>query len=531
MVNKPVTACLLAIATLLAFFAYLTTTAPTITWYHYGIDTGEWATAAAQWTIPHPSGYPLYLLLGRLFAELPFGSLAHRLNLMSAVFGALTVGMVAWTVYAGLRRLEVQAWVRPLGAMIGAGLLAFSPVFWSQAVLAEVYTLHCFGIATLMRLLVTWESEPRCRWLLVFLGLAFGLAMDNHTTTFLFAPAIALFLAQDYLADGRLDVRRALKEGSLVVVVATLALAPYLLLLVRGAQGAYPTLWDTSTPSALIDHFSGGAFRGLLFIFPFETVLSRLSAVPKLLLQQFTPVGIAAIAAGVWALLQYDVRFFRFVIIAAALNIFFAINYPVFDSELYLLPIYMLAAPLAGWGVIAGLQAAVAYAAGSIRRPARWLPAILIGLFLGAVSSQYLLYRPTIDVSQDHFAYQFIKSILDELPPDTVLISGSPEEVLGLWYLQYGENYRQDVLVIDAFWSYMGSYRRNLSRQFDGQVPPPDTPSNYLRGVVQRNMGVHPVLATSRATSWLDDENISYTDLGTGILEIHPLTLSTNLPR
>jgi hypothetical protein len=510
---------LCGLLTLTSLFVYVQTTAPTITWLHFGIDTGEWATVAARWTIPHPSGYPLYLLLGRVFAELPFGSLAHRLNLMSAVFGALAVGMVGWTAYAGLARLQVRPAFRVFGAFAGAGLLACSPTFWSQAVLAEVYTLHCFGIAALLRILLALERGPHSRPLLVLLGAAFGLAMDNHTTSLLFAPAIALFLAPNYFEGRHLQVRQALLEGGLIVVVATLALAPYLLLLVRGAEGAYPTLWDTSTPAALFDHFTGGYFRGILFIFPINEVLTRLLAIPRMLVRQFSPIGIAAIAAGIWALVQYDARMLRFVAVAAVFNVVFAINYPVFDSELYLLPVYVMTAVIAGWGTMAGLEAARQHASATSRRQARWAPAILAGAVLGAVIAQYLLYRGVIDVSKDFAAYEQTTRDLDALPSQALLLSGGPDEILAFWYLQYGEGRRQDVLVIDSFWVWLSSYRRNLTRQFPDRVPSPDAPS-YLRGVVQRNIGSHPVLATEKAKDYLGPAGIPYTDLGNGMLEV-----------
>lgn len=60
---------------------YLFTLAPTIT----NEDGPEFVTAVYVIGIPHPPGFPLYLLLGKLFSFIPFGSLAWRVNLMSAV--------------------------------------------------------------------------------------------------------------------------------------------------------------------------------------------------------------------------------------------------------------------------------------------------------------------------------------------------------------------------------------------------------------------------------------------------------------
>lgn len=95
---------------LFSFLVYLKTLAPTIT----GGDSGELITAAYTLGIPHPPGYPTWCLLGKLFSYLPFGSVAYRLNVMSAFWGALAVGLlyliilrrIFRVVYSGIRTLS-----------------------------------------------------------------------------------------------------------------------------------------------------------------------------------------------------------------------------------------------------------------------------------------------------------------------------------------------------------------------------------------------------------------------------------------
>ena len=72
---------------LLTFLVYLRTLAPGV----YGFDSAELATGVFTQGIVHPPGYPLYLLIGKLFTFLPVRDVAYRLNLMSAFFAALTV--------------------------------------------------------------------------------------------------------------------------------------------------------------------------------------------------------------------------------------------------------------------------------------------------------------------------------------------------------------------------------------------------------------------------------------------------------
>jgi len=102
-------------------------------------DSGEFQIAAPTLGIPHPTGYPLYLVLGRLFSLLPMASVAYRLNLFSAVAAAGAV----WAVYRAGRALGL----RPTASLLGASLLAVSETFWNQATIAEKYALNALFVA------------------------------------------------------------------------------------------------------------------------------------------------------------------------------------------------------------------------------------------------------------------------------------------------------------------------------------------------------------------------------------------------
>src|SRR5438477_12600101 len=55
-------------------------------------DSGEFQLAIPLLGIVHPTGYPLYLLLGKLFTLLPFATIAARVNLFSAAGASAAVG-------------------------------------------------------------------------------------------------------------------------------------------------------------------------------------------------------------------------------------------------------------------------------------------------------------------------------------------------------------------------------------------------------------------------------------------------------
>src|SRR5688572_18023679 len=75
---------------LIAFYVYWRTVAVSIAWG----DSPELTAAAFQAGVPHPTGYPLYMLLGHAFIKLlPFGSVAYRMNLLSALAAAAAIAL------------------------------------------------------------------------------------------------------------------------------------------------------------------------------------------------------------------------------------------------------------------------------------------------------------------------------------------------------------------------------------------------------------------------------------------------------
>src|SRR5262245_31875520 len=72
-------------AVLVPLALYARTMPPTITWWFGGSDSGELISAADSLGIAHPTGYPLFVLLGYLATRVPVGEVAGRVNAMNAI--------------------------------------------------------------------------------------------------------------------------------------------------------------------------------------------------------------------------------------------------------------------------------------------------------------------------------------------------------------------------------------------------------------------------------------------------------------
>ena len=179
---------------------YVETLAPGLTWANGGSDGGDLITAAATGGIAHPTGYPLYLILARLFQSLPIGTLAFRTNLMSALFTALTALIVFDIVTRSAASQENSSlWLAGLAAAYAFGL---APLVWSQAVITEVYALQSFLIALIIYLYTIPASHSRLNQLAGWRGLVLGLAVSNHVTGILLVPvALAIGCVRNQAHD------------------------------------------------------------------------------------------------------------------------------------------------------------------------------------------------------------------------------------------------------------------------------------------------------------------------------------------
>ena len=146
-------------------------------------DTAEFQRVAPTLGVAHPTGYPLYTMLGWLWSWLPLGGTpAWRMNLFSACTAALAVG----ALFLAARALGQSRLVAAMAALT----LAVSSTFWSQATIAEVYALAALIQALLILALLRWRQG---RWPLWVAGLLLGLGLAHHRTIILMIPGALVF--------------------------------------------------------------------------------------------------------------------------------------------------------------------------------------------------------------------------------------------------------------------------------------------------------------------------------------------------
>lgn len=436
-------------------FIYLSSIAPGLTWANSSVDGGDLITAAATGGIAHPGGYPTYLLLARLFQELPLGSLAFRTNLLSLVAAVGTCLLL----YSLLIRMVPT--IHPLAALAAGTALGLSPLFWSQAVITEVYTLHTFFVVVILHLSLAPCQADKFDALL---GLVFGLSLGNHLTTLLLLPL--LLTPREAVWQQPVHWKSLLRRlvwvgaGSLV----------YLILPLR-ASLMPPVNWgDPRTFENFVWLVTGELYQDEFFASGQISFGARIQPMAALLLDQF---GILGLVVGLIGLVfsYRSSALYRHLLWILFVFLTFSIVYVVRDAHMYLLPVFLVFSLLIGLG----LDVLMGVVAGwyPLLRPA---PALLLLIYLLALGGAHW---PQVDASVDARAEQFGEAVLSLAPNEAMLFVEGDGAVFSLWYFHYALGQRQDVAVIASdllgFDWYQESLRKNYpTLNIPGPFPLPE---------------------------------------------------------
>lgn len=456
---------------------YMVTLAPGLTWANGGSDGGDLIAAAFTGGIAHPTGYPLYMLLARLFQALPAGSLAYRTNLMSACFTALGAALVYRLVVRSLPTPKGSlVWLAGLGAGYAFGL---APLIWSQAVITEVYALQAFLVLLILCLYTKPEQTTGSgqKRLACQRGLALGLGMSNHVTTILLLP-LALFIGSihTHIEPGRPAQHRKrwpgnleLDRESLLRQLLWFGLGSSLYLLLPLRALAHPPInWGNPlTPERLWWLVSGELYRSYYLHSSLGGLWVHIRAGAGLLLEQF---GIPGLLLGLTGLVVFwePSRLYILSAWTAAVSLVFAVFYHSVDSYLYLIPMFTCFAIWIGLG-LGGLFERF------FRRSGK--TGFMFGLLLIAyLAGRSLTYLDQVDASRDLRAERFSAQVLSAAPENAMVFAKGDRSLFSLWYSHFALNQRADLAVIASDLLHFDWYQQTLRTTYPGLILPGPLP-------------------------------------------------------
>lgn len=444
-----ITAFLLSLLSFLIFFPTMCRSVPYI-------DGGELTTVLWTLGIAHPTGYPLWTLLGYLFVHIPtFSEVASRANLFATVCTSLAVGMF-YLAFAKMQ--EVFGIAKPatgkkspikkteekkpaternedkvsrVASALGALTLAFAQTFWKQATVVETYSLQLVLFASIIiAWLALYNSLTNLKSYIA--GLVLGLGFTNHMTTVLTIPALAFLFASAYRQK-----RISLKSVYFIIIGGLTAALVYLYLPIRASQAPLINWGNPDTLKRFYWQLSAKQFRTWMFS-SFDVFEHQLGVFTSSILPEFRVSIIVILAGMIVAFVSYR-RWFWFTILLILGDVIYACNYNIHNIHSYFLLAFI------GFAVFS----TVGYKAleDKIRKITDRRVAALLLIFpiISAVTN-----FSSANASRDYSVESYTRDMLTSVPKNSVVISFQWDIfVAGSIYYQHVDNVRPDVTVID----------------------------------------------------------------------------------
>jgi hypothetical protein len=430
---------------LLAFVCYWHTLLPGL---DFG-DTASFQTGVGSTTLTPRQAYPLYYALGNVVAWLDPHEPAHAMNLASAIYGGLAVAVAVWVA------AEITGAL--VAGIAAALLLAFSYTFWTQAIIAEVYTLHLLIVGLCLVALLRWERKPTTARLAAFYVI-YALGFGNHLSMILLLPGFAVFI----LMAGPRGDHDPLRPHAFV-----LALGAALLGALQYGWN-FRGLWLTADPPTGLAQAFGqfwfdvtkADWRQTLVMSVSDTGLRGRPAMYWFdLRQQFGWPGALLAAAGFIFIATRRPRIAVLLFLLYSANLMFAWTYNVGDVHVFFMPSHYIIALCAGAGVAA-------------LGPAK------AGHYVQAVTAlclAYILWRgydtfPAVDRSWDHRPEALLDAFTTPPKLSTVYRQHAIFGVDANWQVQNGFEYfmrrRKPAVPWFTFDDLAWSNTRNMTAAF-----------------------------------------------------------------
>ncbi len=515
----------------LPFCVYLATMSPTLNFW----DCGEFISTSYILGIPHPPATPMYILVGRLASILPIGlGVAHKINIMSALFGSLATLMMFLVVRKVLRISRPKGEAPSELVNIGAGLvaaffIAFSNTFWINAIEAEVYSLSAFLMGFTLWLILDWSEHaemPRGNAIVYLILYLLSLGVGFHLGTILLFPGFFLFalvIRKKNFSDLELwtvGAGLALFLGSAImhvpdrimiiglifvlgvgVFLATkrkmfvlyslglfiLGLSVHFFLIIRAGQDPVINEADPTTWTALWEvlrreqyPFQPPTVRkadiGWQFMHFFTYLWEQFRMPPDLrwgslhLGRALTALPIGLGLLGIWNLWKRNRRHWILMITLLLVNTIGLIFFLNFSDAEVRERDYFYAAGFYFFALFIGLGAAGTLESLRGEKRGKLLLGIVTPLLVLASFGPMKHHWFTHDRSENFVARDYAINMLAPLEENAVIFTNGDNDTFPLWYIQEVEGFRKDVRVVNLSLLNTGWYAKQL-RDYEPKLP------------------------------------------------------------
>lgn len=407
--------------------------APGLSWAFDGADGGDLVTAAVTGGVPHPSGYPTYLLIAGLFLKIPVGSLAYRTNLFSGLCTVVTSLMI----YKIMRSLDQTIF----SASVSSLVFGTFPLVWSQAIITEVYALNALFVTFLLYFYFMRVSHPLYDYIW---GIVAGLGLGNHLTILFTLPFMFVNKAQPVDVQIIRALRRQSAFSYIRIIARRLAglclgLSVYILIPIRAVTKA-PINWGNAINwDGFIWLVTGKMYWGRLNDLSSNYLMTGIQAWSHFLIGQLGIYGILLVFIVLAVLFKrsrvYLASGWLFLIYSI-----FSILYYSPDSYVYLIPALLSISIWMGLGC--------GWVVEKIPRISSYFKPLAEICILAFICIHAILEISHMNLSADHIAEQYARDILNSAPAKDIIFTNGDEFTFALWYFHYSYHLRPDIVIV-----------------------------------------------------------------------------------
>ena len=485
------------------FVIYLFTLAPSVV----QIDSGELATVQATLGIAHPTGYPLFTMIGYLFSLIPLPvTKIFQLNLLAAIYCSAGIGVFVYTtkfildniVSFSTLKLKIKKGstgkkknkkypdkgngisiiipenIKYIVSMAGGIILALSETYWMQSTSVEVYSLHLLLINIFILLLVkayfagagseiNYTLKP---WLVFAVVLALG--FTNHMTTLLIIPGIAYL----YFAANKFTKESFKKIFLMLAVFFPVLIIIYLYLPLRASQQPLLNWGNPIDFERIFRHISGKQYQVWLFGST-DAAKRQLAHFFETLPGEFSVTLLLSII-GMFISYKHAKRFFIFLSITFLFTVLYSINYDIHDIDSYFLLAYISLGFFSVFGLIKISEL--------LKNSVKTVTSVVVILIVVEFINNFNLVNQS-----GNFIYEdYTRAVLGNVSNDAIVFSYQWDYFISpSYYFRYLEDFRKDVVVVDKELLRRSWYYDQLENDYpDLLVDLKDDINNFQKALV-----------------------------------------------
>ncbi len=439
----------------LIFIIYLFTVAPSV----LQIDSGELVAVQATLGIAHPTGYPLFTLIGYLISSLyPYSDKISILRFLGSIYCASAIFFFMKSFYLILSEIHADKSVSKtkksksirqpqiaeeninhLIILFTAIILGLSRTYWFQSVDVEVYSLHIFLMSLIIYFLLKsyfqketgkiYSIKNYWMWFALFLALGFS----NHMSTMYILPGAAYL----YFRKNKFSKKSFIQVCFMLAVFVPVLITAYSYLFIRSQQHPILNWGNPNNLERLFYHVTGKQYQVWMFS-SFASTIKQLEYFLKEVIVEFSFALVFALF-GVFALYKSNKTIFIFLTITFAFTVLYSANYNINEID----PYFLLAYISIGFFILAGAKAFFYF----LRNRKLIIPVSVLCVVIFFEG----FYNFNANDQSKNYAYEdYTELILNSVDNNSIIISYQWDYfVAASYYFQFVEGIRKDVLIID----------------------------------------------------------------------------------